>query len=128
MPTIRVYPQTGAYGAMGGVGGYARGGVSAQTYYTSKLTAQQQISNLQLQYERALWGERLETEKLKGQLQYGNPLLALQSASMLGGLGGYGQLGGFGGYGQLGGFGQNPAAAFALQSQNNFWAGARRFM
>lgn len=124
---IRVYPSNGAYG-MGGVGrmgGYG-GSVSAQSFYTQKLTAQQQISNLQLQYERALWGERLETEKLKGQLQYQNPFMALQGAGALGlgGLGGFGGIGGFG----MGGFGAANPYAIAMQSQNNFWGSmGRRF-
>ena len=46
MATIRVYPQTGAYGANGlGMNG---GAVSASTYFDSKLTAQKQLSSLQL--------------------------------------------------------------------------------
>ncbi|MCW2974076.1 MAG: hypothetical protein JWN72_2349 [Thermoleophilia bacterium] len=125
---IRVYPNggAGAYGGLNGMGGNAYGGVSAQSFFNSKLQAQQQISNLQLQYERALWGERLETTKLKAQMQYQSPLLALQ-----GGLGAFG-LGaaGIGGLGGLGGFGLgavNPYA-IAMQSQNNFWGSmGRRF-
>ena len=84
---IRVYPQTGVggmYGAMGMNGG----AVSAQTYYTQKLQTQQQVSNLRLGYERALFNEKLDKVRLEERLK--NPY-ALAGA---GALGGYGALGG----------------------------------
>ncbi|MCW2949423.1 MAG: hypothetical protein JWN41_436 [Thermoleophilia bacterium] len=121
---MRFYPSCvgalGGAGEFGGAGGY--GGVSVQTYYQEKLSAQQQISNLQLQYERALWGERLEKTKLETRLQ--NPYLALQGAGLGAayGLGGIGGMGGFGGFGAA----VNPYA-MAMQSQNAFWGGNRFF-
>ena len=63
---IRVYPQTGALGAMGING---MGAVSASTYYNQKLQTQQQISKLQLGYERALWSERLDKVRLEERLK-----------------------------------------------------------
>lgn len=85
---IRVYPNggAGAYGAMGaygGVNGYG-GAVSAQTFFNQKLNAQRQVSQLQLTYERALWGERLERTRLEERMK--NPYAAMQTA----GLGAYG--------------------------------------
>jgi hypothetical protein len=53
------------------------GAVSAATYYNNKLQSQQQISNLQLGYERALWGERLQNVQLQERLK--NPY-AMMSA------------------------------------------------
>lgn len=77
---IRVYPQTGAFGAMGGMG-YG-GAVSAQTYYNSRLTTQKQVSNLQLGYERALADERIERARLEERLK--NPY-AMMGAGLMGG-------------------------------------------
>ena len=96
---IRVYPA----GQTAGMYGQGVGAVSAQTYYTSKLQNQQQVSNLQLQYERALWGERLEKTKLEEQLK--NPYLALNATAGLTGLGGLGGLAGLSGLAGLGGLG-----------------------
>ena len=71
---IRVYPQYGGAGMMGGLGGYGMGGaVSASTYYNSKLQTQRQLSSLQLGDERALWGERLDKVRLEERLK--NPYL-----------------------------------------------------
>ena len=82
---IRVYPQYGGMGMMGGLGGFGMnrmGAVSASTYYNSKLQTQRQVSNLQLGYERALWNERLEKVRLEERLK--NPY-----AMMGAGFGGY---------------------------------------
>jgi hypothetical protein len=62
---IRVYPQTGAFGAMGGYGG----AVSAQTHFNTRLQAQRQVSNLQLGYERALANERIERARLEERMR-----------------------------------------------------------
>lgn len=86
---IRVYPAGGVAGGYG-----AQGAVSAQTYFNNKLQAQQQVSNLQLTYERALWGERLEKTKLEEQLK--NPYLAMNA-----GYGAYGATAGLAGLGGL---------------------------
>jgi hypothetical protein len=60
------------------------GAVSASTYYNPTLQSQQQVSNLQLGYERALWNERLDKVRLEERLK--NPY-ALGAAGMgLGGL------------------------------------------
>ena len=113
MPTIRIYPQTGAYGAMGM---NRMGAVSAQTFYSQKLQSVQQVSNLRLGYERALWNERLEKVRLEERLKnpyamYGagmlgaSPMMApyaapYMGAGMMGGMGGMG--GGFNPFGFLG--------------------------
>jgi hypothetical protein len=78
---IRVYPQTGAFGAMG-MRGYG-GAVSAQTHFSSRLQAQRQVSNLQLGYERALANERIERARLEERMR--NPY-ALMGAGFGGGL------------------------------------------
>lgn len=71
---IRVYPQYGGLGMAGGLGGYGMGGaVSASTYYNSKLQTQRQLSSMQLGYERALWGERLDKVRLEERLK--NPYM-----------------------------------------------------
>jgi hypothetical protein len=99
---IRVYPQTGAMGGLGMNGG----AVSAQTYFNSKLTAQKQVSNLQLGYERALADERINNVRLEERLK--NPYLA-QNQGFAGGYGGFGGFGGVPiGVPGLGGFGGLP--------------------
>lgn len=83
---IRVYPQgMGAFGMGGygmgalGMGGYNRmGAVSASTFFNSRLSAQRQVTNLQLGYERALHREQLQRVRLEERLQ--NPY-ALASAN-----------------------------------------------
>jgi hypothetical protein len=77
---IRVYPQNGALGAAG----LGMGAVSAQTYYNTKLQSQQQVSNLQLGYERALWNERLEKVRLEERLK--NPYALGAAGYGLGGM------------------------------------------
>lgn len=86
---IRVYPQNGMAGAAGMYGG----AVSAQTYYTQKLQTQQQVSNLRLGYERALFNEKLDKVRLEERLK--NPYLAQGLAGGLGGM----ALGGLNGLG-----------------------------
>jgi hypothetical protein len=83
---IRVYPQYGGLGMAGGLGGYGMGGaVSASTYYNSKLQTQRQLSSLQLGYERALWGERLDKVRLEERLK--NPYMgAYGGVGLAGGL------------------------------------------
>jgi hypothetical protein len=109
---IRVYPQTGAFGGMGMMGGYG-GAVSAQTYYNSKLQTQKQVSTLQLGYERALANERIERARLEERMK--NPY-ALAGAGMVGGFG----------YSPIAS-GYNPWAAAmlgsTLSSGSNFFAG-----
>ena len=99
---IRVYPQNGMAGGYGM--GMQGGAVSAQTYYTQKLQTQQQVSNLRLGYERALFNEKLDKVRLEERLK--NPY-AMQ------GIGGVGAIGGFGGVG-YGGYGINPYAGAML--------------
>jgi hypothetical protein len=77
---IRVYPQYGGLNTMGGLGGFGMnrmGAVSAATYYQNKLQSQQQISNLQLGYERALWQERLQKVQLEERLK--NPYAVMSA-------------------------------------------------
>src|SRR5689334_5526191 len=76
---IRVYPQYGGLGAMGGLGYNRMGAVSASTYYNSKLQTQRQVSSLQLGYERALANERIERARLEERMK--NPY-ALYGAGM----------------------------------------------
>jgi len=113
---IRLYPQTGV--GMNGMGG----AVSASTFFNQKLQSQSQVSNLRLQYERALWGEKLDKVRLEERLK--NPYLGAYGGTGLGspygavpiggvplGMGvpmGYGQQGlpiGYGQQGIPGGFG-----------------------
>jgi len=107
---IRLYPQTG-----GAFGAYGRtGAVSAQTYYTQKLQTQQQISNLKLGYERALWNEKLQTVRLEERLK--NPHAMYQGGQQLG----------YGAYPVQGAY--NPYAAgmlgnSLLNSGSNFFGG-----
>ncbi len=77
---IRVYPN---YGGYGGYGGFNRYGGYGNGILRTKLTANNRISNLRLQserqqnalrlnYERALWSEKLKLVQLQTQLQYSN--------------------------------------------------------
>ena len=67
---IRVYPQNGA-GMLGGAGLYGGAGM-----YGAAPLMQQQLQNekktgaLRLEYERALWGERMKTVQLQTAMQY----------------------------------------------------------
>lgn len=123
MIRIRVHPQ--GYGGYGGLGGRNYGGYGGYGA-NIRLQNEKQKNNLKLNYERALWQERLNTVRLQTQLQYSggmrpaglgyNPLQSSYlGASGFGGFGGMG-LGGFGlgsslgfgnagGYGNAGGFG-----------------------
>lgn len=84
---IRVYPQNGAYGGLGGLGGY--GVANTRVRLTQQqLQNERKTANMQLQYERALWAEKLKFVQLQAQMQ--NPYAALS----MGGLGGFGALGG----------------------------------
>lgn len=100
---IRVYPQNGALGMAGGA-------VSAQTYYTQKLQTQQQVSNLRLGYERALFNEKLDKVRLEERLK--NPYLAA-GAGMAGALALPGAVG-FGGMPALGTMGALPMAGLPM--------------
>jgi hypothetical protein len=82
---IRVYPQNGIMGGMGGYGMNRSGAVSAQTYFNSKLTSQKQVSNLQLGYERALADERINNARLEERLK--NPYAMLGQGGFNGGFG-----------------------------------------
>jgi len=92
---IRVYPQGGV---AGGVGGYGYNAL-AQT----QLRNQRQTSALQLQYERALWQEKIKTVQLQTAMQYGSQGLGAVPVGGYGarayGLGGLGALGLGGVYG-----------------------------
>jgi hypothetical protein len=98
---IRVYPSYANPNTLGMRGGL----VSTSTLYNQKLQSMQQVSNLRLGYERALWNERLEKVRLEERLK--NPYLALQTG--FGGVGslplGLGLAGGLGGLAGIGGFG-----------------------
>jgi hypothetical protein len=123
---IRVYPQYGGYGMNPMYGGFGRvGAYGAHGPWTenqvlkTKVRHQRQTSSLRLQYERALWQQRLQMAQLEAAARYGglggvvSPLAlgmgahpslvganaALLGANplMLGGLGGYGM----GGRGQM---------------------------
>ncbi|MCW2959949.1 MAG: hypothetical protein JWM90_336, partial [Thermoleophilia bacterium] len=62
---IRVYPTYA-----NGMNGMNQGGaVSASTFYNTKLQSQQQVSSLQLQYERALSNEKIEKVRLEERLK-----------------------------------------------------------
>jgi hypothetical protein len=100
---IRVYPQNGL--GMNGLGVNGMGAVSAATYYNQKLQTQKQVSNLQLGYERALWGEKLNNAVLEERLK--NPYLGAQTAAY-GAYGGLPLAAGFGGLPGMAGFGGVP--------------------
>ena len=118
---IRVYPQNGAMGAMGMQGG----AVSAQTYFTQKLQTQQQVSNMRLGYERALFNEKLDKVRLEERLK--NPYAMQANAGLAGayaipgamGLGALGGIGGLAALGGLGTMGQLPLAAMGGSGQTN---------
>ncbi|MCW2956716.1 MAG: hypothetical protein JWO69_1585 [Thermoleophilia bacterium] len=84
---IRVYPQNGL-GALGGMNRMG-GAVSASTFYNTKLSAQRQVSNLQIQYERALANEKIERVRLEERLK--NPY-AMMGMGGIGGMAGYGAM------------------------------------
>ncbi len=107
---IRVYPQNGLggagmYGGVGGVGAYGAAPLAQQ-----QLQNERKTNNMRLEYERALWQERMKTVQLQTAMQYGagsyaqpvNPISPYGSfGGMMGGMGGYGGVGaaGFGAYG-----------------------------
>ena len=99
---IRVYPNNGM-----GMGGY--GGLGMNRYGASTRIAQVQLqnerktNNLRLQYERALWAERLKGVQLQAQVQYG----------------GYGAAGYGAAYPRVSPYGMNP---YGVQS-NSAWMG-----
>lgn len=69
---IRVYPQYGARGMYGGMGGlYGRNGYAGTRLAQQQLTNERRTSSLRLQYERQLWAERLKLAQLQAQVQYG---------------------------------------------------------
>lgn len=74
---IRVYPQYGGYG-MYGNGGYGRfggmygyGQVAQNRLLKAQVSNQRKTSALQLQYERALWQQRLQMAELQSAARYG---------------------------------------------------------
>src|SRR3954451_4896813 len=88
---IRVHPQIG--GAFGGAYGMM-GAVSPQQYYQQELQNEKDTSNLRLQYERALWQEKLKSTQLSSALQYGSQQPMVSPYGALGlGLGGQSLLG-----------------------------------
>jgi hypothetical protein len=108
---IRVYPQYGrSLGGYGGLGGYGYGGYGVQARVTAqKLKNEKQKSNLRLQYERALFAERLKTVQLQTALQYGGgygygvrPAMPMSFTNAFMGAGGMGFSSGPGFFGGLG--------------------------
>lgn len=102
---IRIYP--------GGVAGGAYGG---NPYAAQQMLSQEQLKNeretsaLRLQYERALWGEKLKQAELTSAIKYGatNQAMPYGMGQPMGGLGGFfgaGMLGGMLGGVIPGGFG-----------------------
>jgi hypothetical protein len=97
---IRVYPQNGMYGGLGGYGMRGMYGGYGQLAQV-QLRNEKKTSALRLQYERALWQEKLKTVQLQTAMQYGaggyavNPWSAYGMNSALGGFGALG-LGGLG--------------------------------
>ena len=120
---IRVHPQIGgAYGAYGGLGA-----VTSQQYYGQQLQNERDTSNLRLQYERALWQEKLKETQLSSALQYGagsgvaSPF-ALGGVSALG-LGGVPATTGINPWGGLNALSNMALSLSALQSAQGFWGG-----
>lgn len=127
---IRVHPN--GMGA-GGLGGYGYGN-NLQTA-NLRLQNEKQKGNLKLNYERALWQERLQRAQLEAQLQYGTGVQPLGAYGMNGlgvqpGLpGGFGVVPGagypgagmgLGGFGLgMGGFGAGMLGALGLGGQSN---------
>ena len=120
---IRVYPQYGrsgyggygGYGRSFGYGGYGGYGMNRFGGYGAlanvRLQNEKRTSSLRLNYERALWQERIKTVQLQSQLQYGgaayypqiSPFGGAYGNAMLGGLGlGATGFGGAGFFGSLG--------------------------
>lgn len=78
---IRVYPRYGALGGLGGAyGGYGVGAYGVENQLTQQqLRNERQVSSLRLQYERALWAEKLKQTELTAAIKYGaaaNPYMA----------------------------------------------------
>ena len=101
---IRVYPQNGL-GGYGGYGGYGMNRIGGYGYGLAnvRLQNEKRTSALRLNYERALWQERIKTVQLQSALQYGgNGIGAPRIVTPFGGaMLGAGMLGGglFGGAG-----------------------------
>jgi hypothetical protein len=107
----------GMYGGMGGYGmGGMYGGTAAIQAQNQVALAQQQLqnerdtSNLRLQYERALWQEKMKETQLQSAVQYGaagagvvSPYAAYGAYGLARPMVGFGGFGGFGG--ALGGIG-----------------------
>lgn len=130
---IRVHPN-GGFGGTGGYGGYGFGNNLQAA--NIRLQNEKQKGNLRLNYERALFQERLQRAQLEAALQFGGGVVP---NGMMGGLGtlnpgvgvppgfgvvpgagygfGAGGLGGFGG--AFGGFGAGILGALGLGGQNN---------
>lgn len=109
---IRVYPQNGL-----GAGGLYGNAQTQVRLSQQALQNQRQMSNLQLNYERALWEEKLKFAQLQAQAQYGAfgglggiPIAAGMGLTGIGGAipAGFGQVAGFG---LNAGLGLNPLAA-----------------
>lgn len=123
MIRIRVHPQGagrfGGFGGYGGYGGYGRYGQNAHL----RLQHEKQKNSLRLNYERALFRERLNTVKLQSALQFGggmraggfgyNPLQSVYAGANP--YGGYGLGAGLGSSFGLGGIGSSsgwPSSSF----------------
>jgi hypothetical protein len=107
---IRIYPNYGGVGGYGGMGmgmyGGAYGPYALGTRIANvKLQNERKTNNLRLQYERALWAEKLRTVQLQTAMQYSgygaaSPLAyGGVNAAMMGGMGSFNPFGVLGGLG-----------------------------
>lgn len=112
---IRVRPQYGAgamgYGGIGGMGGFGYGG----NVFQHQLRNERQKNNLRLQYERALWAQKMQNVQLQTAMQlssnpYGASPYGAYGARPLGAVG----------YPAMGAYGVQPMAAHGLFSNGLF--------
>ena len=92
---IRVYPQNGGIGGYGALGaaGVGVGAYGAVPLLQNQLTNEKKTNALRLEYERALWGERMKTVQLQTAMQYaGQAGYGAAPAAYGGAYGGYPQM------------------------------------
>jgi hypothetical protein len=103
---VRIYPSYGGYGGMGAYGGAYSPYATQARVSQVKLQNERTTGNLRLQYERALWAEKIRSTQLQTAMQYANLGTASPYSYGYGGFGsplmGAGLLGGVGGLGGLG--------------------------
>lgn len=126
---IRVYPNYGGYGGYGGQGAYGYGYGMQGRLSQQQLTAERRQNSLRLQYERALWTERLKLAQLQAQLQYGGgygggygwgaPGTGSFGAGMLGGMNMFGAVPGLLGAGGQSNITNQHAMGAAHQTVSN---------